>query len=133
MSDWRITAESLTYQDALRATESIEEPAYGFIKPSDVTRGTTAALIKQNNTIIQLLVKLKEDLEDCKSAIKRLEAAKTKIPESQDLSDSIQKLQTDLQKLSLGESSEKKIQRPTGKFYVYKNPKDIFDSIKKQQ
>jgi len=121
MSDWRITANSSIYKEALQATETLEEPTVGFLKLAEVTRGSTAALIKQNNTIIQLLVKIKEELKNCKITIKRLEAAKTKVPETEDLASSINELQKGLQKLSLGELSKKKIKRPASQFFVYKN------------
>jgi hypothetical protein len=133
MNDWRNTAKSSIYQETLKATQTIEEPSYGFLKPADVTKIASTAIIKQNNTIIQLLVKIKEDLEDCKIAIRRLEAAKTKIPETEDLTQSISDLQKGLQKLSLGEPSEKKIKRTTGHFFVFKNPKEIFESVKNQK
>jgi hypothetical protein len=133
MSDWRLTAESSIYKEALKATKSIEEPAYGFTKPSDITRNTTSAIIKQNNTIIQLLVKLREDLEDCKVAIRRIEAAKARASEPEDLTVSIQELQKDLQKLNLGEPSEKKIRKPTDNLFIFKNPKHIFDSVKNKK
>jgi hypothetical protein len=90
-------------------------------------------IIKQNNTIIQLLVKLKEDLEDCKTAIRRLETAKTKEPDTENLTQSIDDLQKGLQKLSLGEPTVRKIKKPTGQFFVYKNPKEIFDAVKKNE
>lgn len=135
MNDWRNTARSSIYQEALKATETLEEPSQGFVKPAECTKGATSALIKQNNTIIQLLVKIKEELEDCKIAIKRLEAAKTQVPETENLTHSIEDLQKGLQKLNLGETSTsvKKIKRQTGQFFVFKNPKEIFDSVKSQK
>ena len=113
MNDLRNTVRSSIYLEALKATETLEEPAQGFVKPAECTKGTTT-VIKQNNTIIQLLVKIQEELEDCKISIKRLEAAKTKVPETENLTQSIDDLQKDLQKLSLGEPSVRKIKKPTG-------------------
>ena len=81
MSNWRITSKSSSYLEALKATDSIEELAVGFANPTETPKGTST-LIKQNNTIIQLLVKFKEELEDCKTAIRRIEAAKTQVPET---------------------------------------------------
>ena len=78
------------------------------------------------------MVKIKEELEDCKITIRRIEAAKTKEPDTENLSTSIDELQKGLQKLSLGEPSVKKIKKPTGQFFVFKNPKEIFDKIKNE-
>ncbi|WOK91320.1 hypothetical protein Cni_G00011 [Canna indica] len=86
---------------------------------------------KQLNTLIQLTVKIREDLEDLKIAVRRLETAKA-IAQPEDLATAIDSLQKDLQKLSLEGLSKPKISRPSGKLYVFKNPMDIFDSEKKK-
>jgi prophage DNA circulation protein len=122
MSDWRLTQGSQVYQEALTATKSIEEPAVGFAKPAE-EKGTSA-LIKQNNTIIHLLVKIKEDLEDCKTAIRAIR--KQKEPAT-DITAAVDDLKNSLQKLSLGEPPK---QKPKGPFYVFKDPKKIFEEEK---
>ena len=43
----------------------------GFVKPTESTKGTTT-IIKQNNTIIQLLVKISEGVEDCKEIVQNI-------------------------------------------------------------
>ena len=131
MSDWRITQRSSTYLDVLRATESIEEPAVGFAKPSEAKTTTTSTLIKQNNTIIQLLIKISENLEDCKEKLKALKAEKQKaveVPNS--IEASIENLSQNLTKLSLGEQIPKKTPKK-GPFFVFKNPKEILEAEKK--
>ena len=45
MSDWRNTAKSSIYQEALQATQSIEEPAQGFVKPTEAKAVASLALI----------------------------------------------------------------------------------------
>jgi hypothetical protein len=132
MSDWRQTLNSAIYQEALSATESIEEPPCGFVKPRDTDKTTTAiALIKQNNTLIQLLVKIKEDLEDCKDAIKdcreaikRIEAAKTPAVH---LNNTIEELQKGLQNLKFGERKTPKEKVP----FTYS--KTLKPSLKKKR
>ncbi|KAJ1698241.1 hypothetical protein LUZ63_006753 [Rhynchospora breviuscula] len=107
MSDWRLSANSTIYKEALKATETIHPPAVGFVRPQDITGRTTEVQFKQNNTIIQLLLKLTEEVEDLKVAVKRLEAVKGKeVTQPDDLSDSLDQIQQQLQKLSLGESNQ---------------------------
>ncbi|KAJ1700152.1 hypothetical protein LUZ63_008664 [Rhynchospora breviuscula] len=107
MSDWRLSANSTIYKEALKATETIQPPATGFVRPQDITGRTTEVQFKQNNTIIQLLLKLTEEVEDLKIAVKRLETVKNKeVTQPDDLADSLDQIQQQLQKLSLGESKE---------------------------
>ncbi|KAJ1697324.1 hypothetical protein LUZ63_005836 [Rhynchospora breviuscula] len=107
MSDWRLSANSTNYREALRATETIHPPAVGFVRPQDITGKATEVQFKQNNTIIQLLLKLTEEVEDLKVAVKRLEIAKGKeVTQPNDLSDSLDQIQQQLQKLSLDEHSK---------------------------
>lgn len=71
------TASSSTYIEALQATENLEPPALGFVKPSEGAKGaigSSLALIKQNNTIIQLLVRVSEEIDDCKTDLERIKA-----------------------------------------------------------
>ena len=133
MSDWRITQKSSNYLEALKATESIEEPAVGFVKPAEA-KGGTATVIKQNNTIIQLLVKLSENLEDCKESIKNISkvvADRTSAGTSADITSTIDELQKSLNKLSLGEPIPKPKKKEVP-FYVFKDPKKIFEEEKKK-
>ncbi|KAJ1689907.1 hypothetical protein LUZ63_014062 [Rhynchospora breviuscula] len=130
MSDWRLTAESSVYREALRATESIEEPALGFVKPTEATQRATSTIIKQNNTIIQLLVKIKEEFEDCKDQIRELKRAKA--PEGSDTTETLEQIQNQLKNLSLGPLSISKRPTITGKFFVYLDPKKIYEEEKKK-
>ncbi|KAG6497875.1 hypothetical protein ZIOFF_045781 [Zingiber officinale] len=75
--------------EALKATENIEAPSLGFVRPADhkgPTSGTTAA-IKQANTQIQLLVTILERLEALDERIRKLEAkesiSSTNLPEEE--------------------------------------------------
>ncbi|KAJ1693763.1 hypothetical protein LUZ63_010461 [Rhynchospora breviuscula] len=133
MSDWRLSANSTIYKEALKATETIHPPATGFVRPQDITGRATEVQFKQNNTIIQLLLKLTEEVEDLKVAIKRLETVKGKeVTQPDDLSDSLDQIQQQLQKLSLGESSKPAVPKLKGKLFVFKNPKEIFEAEKKK-
>ena len=132
MTDWRYTAKTQPYLDALTATESIEEPAVGFVKPTEQKSNITAA-IKQNNTILQLLVKISEDLSDCKDAIKDIKrvVAEKSAGTSADIPKTIEELEKSLKKLSLGEPIKRK-PKPAAPFYVFKDPKKIFEEEKKK-
>jgi hypothetical protein len=133
MSNWRITSKSSSYIEALKATESIEEPSVGFVKPTESIKGTTT-IIKQNNTIIQLLVKISEGVEDCKESIQNIRkvvAEQASAGTKSDITSTIEELQKNLNKLSLGEP----VPRPKKKevpFFVFKDPLKIFEEEKKK-
>ncbi|GJY12100.1 hypothetical protein Tco_0381409 [Tanacetum coccineum] len=71
------------YIEARQATEEIKTPSIGFAAPSEFKEGTIktlGAVIKQNNTILYLLVKqgeevrsIREELIEVKSRLKELE------------------------------------------------------------
>ena len=133
MNDWRITSQTEPYKNALTATESLEEPAVGFVKPSEVTQRSTTAILKQNNTIIQLLVKISENLSDCKEAIRDIKrvVAEKSAGTSLDISKSLEDLQKGFQKLSLGEPIPKPKKKETP-LYVYKDPRKIIEEEKRK-
>ena len=136
MSDWRLTASSDDYKEALTATTSLGAPAAGFVKQEEVAGDRTAAIntiIKQNNLLIQLLVQTKQDLDDCKTTINEIQRklAAQKEPESQ-ITDAISNLEANLKKLSLGETVKPK-PRPKGPIYVFKDPLKILEEEKKKK
>ncbi|GKA14069.1 hypothetical protein Tco_0979705 [Tanacetum coccineum] len=71
------------YVEARQATEEIETPSIGFAAPCEFKEGTIKtlrAIIKQNNTILYLLVKqgeevrsIREELIEVKERLKELE------------------------------------------------------------
>lgn len=66
MSSYVITRSVASYKEAVKATEQIESPAVGFAKPSDFSGQILGigAIIKQNNTQLQLLTQIAESLKD---------------------------------------------------------------------
>lgn len=133
MNDWRLSTRTEAYQNALKATESIEEPAEGFIKPSSTPKATST-LIKQNNTIIQLLIKISENLDDCLDKVKDIRRVVTEksAGTSSGVSEKVlEDLEKSLQKLNLGEIVPKPKPKPAP-FYVYKNPTKIFEEEKRK-
>ncbi|WOL20307.1 ORF2 protein [Canna indica] len=89
--------------------------------------------IAKLNTLIQLTVKIKEQLDELKEEVRILKLAKDKA-NPQDLTASIESLAKDLQKLKIGEAStsKTKIPKAQGRLFVYKNPKDIFEQEKEK-
>ena len=134
MSDWRLTSGSEDYKEALAATTSLGAPAVGFAKLDEFgdTKEAVRAIIKQNNLLIQLLVQIKQDLDDCKTTINEVQRklAANKEPESH-ITDAISNLEANLHKLSLGEPVKQK-PRPKGPIYVFKDPLKILEEEKKK-
>ncbi|KAG6532471.1 hypothetical protein ZIOFF_006317 [Zingiber officinale] len=112
MSTFVTARNTISYREAVSATDSIETPSFGFAKPSDfqgVTPGI-AVIIKQNNTEIHLLTQIAETLKEIQQELR-----KQNTPLPQDL---ISKLQN----LSLGPPKPK--EKP-GKLRVFKDPYKI--------
>lgn len=134
MSSWTQTAESTEYRDALEATEELDAPAQGFVRPSRIQGGQASSLtavLKQNNTIIQLLVKISERLDDCILDLKNLKNKAEKGKEV-DLEDSIQDLTKKLEKVSLGGTITEPVKKSKGPFYVFTDPLKIYENEKKK-
>ena len=134
MNDWRLSAKTETYKNALKATESIDQPAEGFVKPTEPNNRVTITLIKQNNTIIQLLVRLSEDFEQSLETLKDIKRAVTDTSANTSSSVSakaIEDLEKSLQRLNLGESTPKQKPKPAP-FYVFKDPLKILEEEKKK-
>ncbi|KAG6519999.1 hypothetical protein ZIOFF_017028 [Zingiber officinale] len=117
------TQATNSYKEALQATENIEAPALGFCRPAEYkgTSSSVAAVIKQSNTQIQLLVSILEKLEALEERIKRLE--ERAVPTPQALPEAIIQSLTDRVKtLSLQE----KPKEAKGTLRVFKDPYTIF-------
>ena len=128
MNNWSITATTEPYKKALEATELLGNPAVGFVNPAEVAHGSsTSTIIRQNNTIIQLLVKISEGIEDIKMIVADQTSART----SSDISRSLADLQNNFQKLSIGEPVKPK-PRPKGPLFVFKDPLKIFEEERKK-
>ena len=133
MNNWRVTAQTEPYKSALVATETLGDPAVGFVNPKEETQKGTTVIIKQNNIIIQLLVKISENLFECKEAIqdiKRVVAEKS-AGTSLDISKSLEELQKGFQQLSIGEPIPKPKKKETP-LYVFKDPNKIIEEEKRK-
>lgn len=60
MSDWVKQSEEASYLKVTKTTESIDASAVGFVKSSELksTFDFQKALVKQNNTLISLIMEL---------------------------------------------------------------------------
>lgn len=129
MSSLSKQLETKGYLTALSATESIEAPAVGFAKPSEPKTPFEGQklLIKQNNTIIALLVNLQQQLQEAQediAIIKRVQAhIKEQPATSKELEGSIEELTKRIGGLNLGANPI--IPKKKGVIRVYKNPSDI--------
>lgn len=125
---YTLSKNTESYKEALRATEAIDAPSLGFLKPSDYpgTLSHQSAVIKQHNVQIQLLVQIAEDLKDIRSELQAIkELQQTKAGSSQAIPDD---LITKLSNLSLGPSEKPK--EAKGRILIFKDPIQILKEVK---
>lgn len=121
------TVASVYYREAVQTTESLEPPAVGFVKPGDYKGASSStAIIKQNNTIIQLLVQIANQLDNVERRVQALEGRKPG-----DLtSDLVEKLE----KLSVGpEATPSRRKEGNGLLRVFKDPKAILAEVQARE
>lgn len=131
MSDWKIAAATKAYRQSLASTESLDPPSIGFLKP--VQGIGLSSVLKQNNTIIQLLVSISEKLEDIQADLSNLKKEVTikgkAQATSEDLEPILDELQKKLEGLHIGEPRPQKKKSP---FFVFKDPLKIYESEKRR-
>ncbi|KAG6535532.1 hypothetical protein ZIOFF_000554 [Zingiber officinale] len=122
MSNHVLTRNTVAYKEAVKATEQIESPAIGFARPSDFQGPTSgnSAIIKQNNTQLQLLVQITEILKGIQADLKIIAEQTKKGVQTTSIPDD---LVDKLKNLSLGPVD--KLKEPRGKLRVFKNPYKI--------
>lgn len=133
MNDLTTAKVSSDYVEALKATAELEVPAVGFSVPESLQGGQATLskeIIKQNNTLIYLLLKQAEEIRALEGQISKINLSlatlETEDRKEKELSDSI----ADLSK-RLGLIATDKAQPPRAKqgpIYYNKDPKAIFDS-----
>ncbi|GKE80012.1 hypothetical protein Tco_1550012 [Tanacetum coccineum] len=119
------------YIEAKQATEEIETPSIGFAAPFEFKEGTIktlGAVIKQNNTILYLLVKqgeevksIREDLIEVKGRLKKLEKQEAA---PQEFGEAIADLTKRLEKIGISDKVIPKSKQ--GPIYVNQDPSRIF-------
>ncbi|AKA45803.1 hypothetical protein [Taro bacilliform CH virus] len=117
------TQDTETYTSALQATEEIEAPAVSFAKPAD-NKGPnsgTSTLIKQNNTQIELLVRLTEEVKALREELAQFRNEKGQVSSIPD------DLISGLKNLKL---SDQKPREAAGKLRVFKNPLEEYKKEK---
>nr|AIK01823.1 ORF2 [Piper yellow mottle virus] len=123
------TSSTGAHTEALQATEHLEKPALGSIKPGDDNgegiQKSVTAVTKQNNTLIQLVVDLHEKINNLEEKVEKLR--KEPLQNSGILPDLITKLEN----LTLRER-EKSPKEVKGKRLVFRDPLDIIKSERKK-
>ena len=131
MSDYTNTQNTQFYRQAVQATNLIESPAVGFAKPADHRGGTsgTTAVIKQNNTQIQLLVQVLEGIRNLEAEVKVLKDQVSKQEGVQLPNNITDELSARLAKLSIEPSKPKE---KKGVLKVFKDPFVILQEEKQK-
>jgi hypothetical protein len=120
---------SSDFQEAISASEDFDSPAVGFARSSDYKSGVAAqnaAVIKQNNTLLYLVAKQNQRLQNVEEKIEKLqkEVSRSKEVAPADLEESIANLSKRLDKASI---KEKQVApRKQGPVYFYQDPNKIF-------
>ncbi|KAG6472667.1 hypothetical protein ZIOFF_070142 [Zingiber officinale] len=119
---YTLSKNTNSYKKAIRAIESLEPPALGFIRPGDysntIANGTT--IIKQNNLQIQLLTQIAEGIQEIRDDLKSVLDYQRRKGGTSILPDD---LITKLPNLSLGQGEQPK--EPKGRLLVFKDPLKI--------
>lgn len=131
MSNYTNTQNTQAYTQAVQATDSIEAPAVGFAKPADHRGGTsgTTVLIMQNNTQIQLLVRIIEEIKTLEAEIKVLKDQVSKQKGVQLPDDITSELSAQLARLSLKPQAQRE---KKGILKVFKDPFVILQEEKQK-
>lgn len=107
------------YKRALQATEAIDPPAVGYIKPTEKLAQAVINLQKQNNTLTNLITQIFERLTQIQTEVRSLKSQTTSAATSDELLD---KVITKLGKLSIAD----KLPEKQGKLLVFKDPVLIY-------
>nr|ANV20889.1 ORF2 protein [Dioscorea bacilliform RT virus] len=107
------------YKRALQATEAIDPPAVGYIKPTEKLALAVINLQKQNNTLTNLITQIFEKLTQIQTEVRSLKSQASPVAASDELLD---KVITKLGKLSIAD----KLPEKQGKLLVFKDPVLIY-------
>ncbi|KAG6527663.1 hypothetical protein ZIOFF_009789 [Zingiber officinale] len=116
--------ENTDYKRALQITEAIDGPTIGLASPTEpkTTFDIQKVLIKQNNTLISLIVNLTLQVQRLQEEIRQVSLPKPRTA-SKELEDSIADLTRRIGSLNLG--TDPIIPKKKGSILVFKNPAEI--------
>lgn len=126
MSNYRVTETSETYIEALRAVEGIDPPAAGFTKTDSLIPVAISKIIKQNNLIIQILVKIAEEVQNSKEELGELKRGVNTLLGQKQNADTLEDVVKKLENWKPGETSKPLVDKKPGPFYVFEDPKKIY-------
>ncbi|KAI3695885.1 hypothetical protein L1987_78888 [Smallanthus sonchifolius] len=120
------TVNSSIYKEAAKALEQFDSPAIGITKVPGVNTS-----VKQNNFVIQLLVKLSEKAEDLQEEIRGLKKEVLNLQKAKETKEDFQITVDELtRKLEGVQIGDEKPSKKKGPFYVYEDPLKIFEREK---
>ena len=128
MSGFRITEQFETYKEALQAVEGVDPPSVGFTK---IDQGGTVTniskIIKQNNLIIQLLATIAEESKNTKEELGEIKRGINSLLKNKEATDTLEEVVKKLENWKPGETSKSLVEKKKGPFYVFEDPKKIYE------
>lgn len=124
---WANSASTSAYIEASQATESLGEPAKGFVRISEASKANEL-LIKQNNFIIELLIQQDGKLDKIAEGIEALK--KGKGGATGDLEVKIDELSVSLK--NLGRKKDE-VPATVSRVYHFEDPRKILEEVRRQK
>nr|UCJ00528.1 hypothetical protein [Gooseberry vein banding associated virus] len=134
MSSWEDTSSKQIYKDAVTATNTLYTNGIGegFVRPAELTGGqVTVKAIRQNNTLIELVVGISAKLDNAaaqfRSLDRRISELETAIQAKEAISlpeSIVDDLTKEFAKLDAGTGRKAPKIGKKGKFFVWKDPKN---------
>ena len=131
---WISTSASQDYLEAVTTTKTIEAPAVGFAKLTDYSAVVkhNAAIIKQNNTLLYLIVQQAQKIGSCEESLKVLKDEVRRLGKADqaplDLDKAVGDLTKRLDNITLGDQPKRN--QSNDLIYVFTDPKKIFEQEK---
>lgn len=117
-----LSAQSHFYKDTLEKIEHLDPPVEGYVWPSYKSSDLNTLIIKQNNTIIKLLLAIAQQVEDYKTG---LDALKRELKANTHQEARLKEISERLNKLSLVENPMPR--KDKGPFFVLNDPTEILE------
>lgn len=116
-----------SFTEALKEINSLGQTSGFEVATGTTTVKGTPLIIAQLNVLIYQTTSLHQKVDKLETRLRNLEAAK-----GLDYSNQLEKLTTDLGKLSLGKEPQKPKVKQSSKYFYFKDPKAILEEEKKK-